>query len=159
MSRASQTKGVKAERDFCAGVRPYWPRVERSVRTGYRRPAHTPDDIGDILNTGAVVFQVKDWTGPKTDAIVGMTLDRLLAETDRQRDVAGGKLGVLVEKRKGQALALNWHAHVDVFELSNLAIGRRPDEWPGPMARVMPVRIRVGDLVDLLDIAGWAEKE
>lgn len=121
LAKLSREKGVKAERDLCAWLRPWWPDVDRTQRTGYRTALRQRKDNGDIAGTPGIIWSVKDaerhyiahwWT-----ELVNMQLEHPLPQW------APVPIRLLVVKNAGHANPGEWWCWMPLYQLAALATG------------------------------------
>ncbi len=160
---ANRDKGIRAERDLAKYLRHWFPGAERSVAAGFKTadPTRAAGDRGDIrdayLNGHPIAWQCKDVVGSQPKGLSGKALRDLLSATRRQRDAAGAALGLLVEKRAGHASPSTWWVHLDGTELAAMHYRRWFPSTPSPVdGRMGPVRLELGDLMAVLESAGFA---
>lgn len=144
MTRRPKDIGTEGEGAARTYLRRWFPKVDRPA-------LHGSKDIGDLLNTGRVCFEVK-W-GKAAETAGPELIESWLGQTEVERRHAGAAFGVLIVKRKGYGVARfgqQW-AYVsthDVCELLDGGTYLHPDA-PEPYARMT-----VADVMALLEWAG-----
>ena len=140
--RASRNKGASFERALAKALRPWWPEAVRSRDNGFRTATMTAPDSGDLAGTGPGIF----WSA-KDDLAGDMgkpsVLGAWFAECQAKAEAAG-RLGLLVQKRRGHAGPLQawcWLAVGDLVALSTDAFSDA-GQWP--------VRVALADLLPVL---------
>lgn len=116
-----------------------------------RRALRGELDAGDITGTPGIAWEVKG--GKAAEDCQPKDLDRWLRQASQERDNAGAAIGVLVTKARGvgPARAGDWWAWVRVEDLVALATpGTRVD-------CLLPVRLKLSDLVEILRRAGYGD--
>jgi hypothetical protein len=134
--------GTAGETAVLKVVRVFWPLAHREV-------LHAHADLGDIVIPGVpIIFEVK--AGKQTQTVSDLQLEQWMRETDRERDNAEARYGVLVLKRWGVGAqnADRWWAYLDVAALAQL-MGA-----PGHL-NAAPVRMELGDLLGIFADMGW----
>lgn len=130
-----------------------------------RRALRGREDAGDITGTPGVAWEVKAYKRPPGDEqIAGWMVD-----TECERGNAGADFGVLIVRRPGysEARADRWWAYLPVQDAAALvAFGAgQPRPTPAPLGirgnfaflAFTPVRLLLGDAVQLLRAAGYGE--
>ena len=79
---------------------------ENGFGNAERRALHGSTDLGDITGIPGVVIEVKG--GKMAEGASDGLVQAWLAETDAERRNAKADVGILVLKRKGQAVAGSW---------------------------------------------------
>ncbi|MEB3367396.1 hypothetical protein [Saccharopolyspora mangrovi] len=157
--RYASNKGKQAERFVAAYFRSRgWGEAERYGSTGWRNAVRESPDVGDIKGVHPLVVQVKYYAEEPSDAQVA----QWLGEAEAQRVAAGGKVAVLVVRRKGKADPALWWAwlRADVFE--RLTGG---EFWPAGELGLTdvvtsdllayPVRLRLDHCLSMLHNSGY----
>lgn len=140
--------GTAAETAVVRVLADYFPGVKREPLRGAR-------DQGDI-RTGDVIWEVKGGKTARGAASTGSAGPGLLAawmeQTAVEKSHAGSRIGVLVTARAGfgASRARSWWAYLRVDELALIlgADGHR---------QAAPVRLELGQLLDLMADCGWAD--
>lgn len=137
--------GTKAESATLKVVKRYFPDADRAA-------LHGASDIGDLMNTGDFCFEVKGGQAAKdaVNASQSVQITKWLAETERERKLAGRRFGVLVVQRGGVNYpdADRWWAIVTAAALADI-MGA-----PGHQNSA-PVRLELGTLLDILADQGY----
>lgn len=135
--------GTRAESATVKAVKPYFPDADRAA-------LHGSQDIGDLINTGDICFEVKGGNTARDAANAGRSvlIEKWLADTERERKAAGKKFGVLVLQRAGVTDARRWWAILNVAAFAHImgAPGHKNDS---------PVRLELGHLLDILADQGY----
>lgn len=127
-----------------------WPYAERRRLKGRH-------DEGDITGCPGLVWEVKGGNAAKyaSDALIR----EWLGDTEIERQNAGADIGILVVHRPGVGAtnAGRWWAIVPYVTAYCLHTGDDVHVQPGAWDTLaaIPVRLRLGDLVDLLRHAGF----
>ena len=139
IGRASRNKGIAFERAVARALRPWWPQAHRSRDNGSAVTA----DTGDLADAGPAWWSLKDVAAARTEppALVASWL----AEA---REKAGA---LVVVKRAGYADPLDAWCWLALDDLCALRDGADPHRGP-----IVPVRMRLGDVRQLLCAAGYA---
>lgn len=157
MPNPAVDKGKRAELALAAYLRTWYPGAERSVATGFKAKTRASADRGDIRDAYVPEFPIAWQCKDLADPLVGLALGKVLRETRTQRDAAGARLGVLVEKVNRKASAGDWYAWVDARELAALDMRRWSDGRAQPAGESgRPVRLHLGHLMTILEHAGYA---
>lgn len=114
-----------------------------------RRALHGSTDLGDITGTPGLVWEVKGGEAAKTasDGQIAAWMD----ETEMERTNAGAAYGFLIVARR-QKNVRDWWAALDVCALARLVADEQ-----GTTTSNMHALIRLEQLVELLDVAGWTD--
>lgn len=162
-AKSNRDKGNTTERDLAKWLRTWYPEAERSVAAGFKTAADPSrgQDRGDIRDAFVpghpIVWQVKNVTGSHPNGLAGKALIQFLVACRMQRDAAKAELGLLVEKRAGHASPAAWFVHLDAAELGALIYRRFFACHVVPVTGARgPVRMLLGDLMPILERAGFA---
>lgn len=162
-AKSNRDKGNTTERDLAKWLRTWYPEAERSVAAGFKtaKDPSRGQDRGDIrdgyLPLHPIVWQVKNVTGSHPNGLAGKALIQFLVACRMQRDAAKADLGLLVEKRLGHASPAAWFVHLDAAELGALIYRRFFACHVVPVTGARgPVRMLLGDLMPILERAGFA---
>jgi hypothetical protein len=145
--RRPKDKGTDAERAVVRYLQAYgWPNAERRALRGTQ-------DAGDITGTPGICWEVKSRKRPVSD----LDVTTWLVETETETAAAGAEIGVLVVRRHGvgEGHAGRWWAYMRLGTAAILhvtLVNPTPETWNGP-----PVRMLLGDAVELLRAAGYGE--
>lgn len=142
MSAAHNAVGKQTEQMVARWLRDHggYPHAERTVRTGYRTAAREVVDAGDIDGVPYVV-QVKSLRPADR---MEREVPGWLVETERQRQAAGTRVGLLIVRRWGTTDVGRWWAFLPLGVLTGVSPG-----WPaGP--EPMPARLEVRHAVALI---------
>lgn len=152
LGRTNRARGIQAERDLARYLRAHgWPDAERTIATGMRTRDRARADRGDITGTPGLVWQVKYHTRD----LIGATLVKALYATAEQTVAAGADYGFLIQRRDGKADPGMWWAHLPLGDLTTLAM-RDTERIPDHAALMVPTRLALCHVVDLLHAAGYA---
>lgn len=144
----SRAKGARFEQNLAAYLRQWWPAARRAVAAGWRNGTTDMADPGDIAGVPGLIISAKD-VNADTERQAG-TWRRWWGELDAMLAADPAALGVIVVKRPGHPDPADAWAHLQLADFSDL-LG-------GGTARRDPIRVRLGDLVELLVAAGYARK-
>jgi hypothetical protein len=150
IGRANRTRGIATERDVARYLRMNgWPDAERKPDTGWSTADRTSPDAGDIRNTPSLAWQVKS-----TPELTSAKLAQAMHQAADQAVVAGADYGIVVHRRAGKSNPGLWWAYLPLRDLSALLTGQGRPLVADPL-RDAPVRLAMGDVVELLHRAGY----
>lgn len=140
--RMSRRKGATGEQQVARWLRPFYPDACRAVRNTYPDP-------GDIDCTSPGLF----WSVKNTQA---EQINPWLAELGEK---CGGRIGLLVVKRKGHASPGEWWCWLRAADLRSLMVGSDLGEFVLPELQVgsAPVRMELQHVLPLLVGANYAK--
>lgn len=135
--------GTAGETAALRQITPYFPTAERLSLKGAA-------DQGDIGHCGDFIFEVK--AGKQTHQVGDAELAAWMAQAATEAHHRGVNFGVLVLARKGFGAqrARRWWVWLPASDLAELMGGY----W-APQAGVVPVRMELGDFLDLLADQGY----
>ncbi|MBI1758004.1 MAG: hypothetical protein HYR62_02030 [Actinobacteria bacterium] len=151
MTAAHARLGKATERAVAAWWRTHgFPGAERIIRTGWRTRDRSAEDAGDLDLCPGVIAQVKSLQPP---ARAERAVPEWMAETERQRVVAGAAIGLLIVRRPGTADVGEWFAWLPARTAAALV----DLSWPTAVADAPnpPLRLTVADASLLLRWAGY----
>lgn len=143
MSRRPKDIGTAAETAVARAARRHgFPHADRLTTTGAL-------DRGDVGLCPGVIAEVKG--GEKARSVTDLRLESWLAETARERLNAGADVAFLVVQRRGVGTpnAHRWWAYWRLGWLPGLVVAAPHDR--------IPVRMLLGDALQLLRAAGYGE--
>jgi hypothetical protein len=140
--RQNRAKGATAERELAKWLRPYWPNARRAVVNGWTSKDASAADPGDLDGTSPDI-----WWSVKNTQVEAITA--WFAEIEKK---SGGRLGLLVQKRKGHASPGEWWCWLRMCDLADLLVGACADD----AFSTVPVRMELQHLMPLLVSANYA---
>lgn len=147
--RASRAKGAKFERDIAKAIRPWFPDARRSRDNG----SSNTSDTGDIAMAGPDLY----WSLKDDDKGLTSPPGLIAAWMAEARAKAGGRVPLLVQKRRGHADPLMSWCWLELDALVSLRFrlrGATPDTYPSVM--LAPVRLEFAPVLQMLTDAGLA---
>ena len=147
--RMSRRKGATGERDVAKWIRPWYPDARRAVFNGWTSTTGSALDPGDIDCTSPGLF----WSVKNTQV---EQINPWLAELSVK---CGGRIGLLVVKRKGHASPGEWWCWLRAADLRSLMVGSDLGEFVLPELEVgaAPVRMELQHVLPLLVGANYAK--
>lgn len=142
----SRNKGAKAERDLCTWLRPIWPKVDRTQRTGYRTAARQRRDNGDISGTPGITWSVKD---AERHYIESWWAELLEMEHEVPLPLEQAPIRLLVVKNNGHSCPADWWCWQSLTQLVELTtngaygVGAAGDHLVRCRLETMVTRLRV----------------
>ncbi|MDN3356041.1 hypothetical protein [Actinomadura sp. DC4] len=150
----SKDIGTRAETAVVRFLRAHgFPQAERRALAGVH-------DLGDIIGTVGICWEVKARNRPVTDG----QINAWLAETETERINSGADIGVLVVRRPGvgEANAGRWWTAMRLDQLGEIvawSLAKTLGEQAGPFSLLdpAPVRMLLADAVQLIRTAGYGD--
>lgn len=149
--KANRDKGAKTERELCTWLRPWWPDVDRAVRTGYRAGNRESRDNGDVIGTPGIVWSVKNAERER----ISTWWPQLMAMRPIEGEPDGMTVRLLVVKNNGHSCPAEWWCWQPLWQLVTITTGLSL-AIPEPGGTDL-VRCHLATVVHRLRVFGYGE--